>query len=278
MYRASKILNHNAVLAVSSEDRQEYLILGKGVGFGKKVTQSVDAGEHGAVYSLQKTTKRGDAKALVQSISPEFLEIADLVLQEARKEFGEINNDILFPMADHLEFAVKRIRNHEAISNPLTADIRLLFYAEYKVALCIVPILRNRMGVQMNEDEVGYIALHVHTAIEKEEVSQAMLMAEAVRMCVSFVEEETGKKMDVMSLSYNRLMNHIRYMIARASAGEELKVNMNDYIKIKFPEAFQLSEVICRRIEKELKCSLRDVEIGYLAMHIERVRDAEQEL
>lgn len=275
MYRVSKILNHNAVMAVSEEDNQEHLIMGKGIGFGKKITQSFQAGEDETVYSLQETTKRGNAKTLAQSISPEFLEIADLVLNEAEKEFGEIDHNILFPMADHIEYAVKRILNHETLSNPLTADIRLLFYAEYKVALCIVPVLKNRMGIDMDEDEVGYIALHVHTAIGKEEVSQAMLMAEAVRMCVSYVEEETGKKIDVMSLSYNRLMNHIRYMIARVAAGEELKVSMNDYMAVKFPEAFKLSETICHRIETELNCSLKNVEIGYLAMHIERVRNAE---
>ena len=33
----------------------------------------------------------------------------------------------------------------------------------------------------MDEHEVGYIALHVHTAIEKEKLSQAMQIAQAVK-------------------------------------------------------------------------------------------------
>lgn len=40
-------------------------------------------------------------------------------------------------MADHLDFAVRRIQNGEQISNPLTDDIRVMFYKEYKVASCI---------------------------------------------------------------------------------------------------------------------------------------------
>lgn len=43
---------------------------------------------------------------------------------------------------------------------------------------------------------------------------QAMQIAQAVRECVSLVEQQTHKRMDVMSLAYNRLMNHVRYMVA----------------------------------------------------------------
>ena len=55
-----------------------------------------------------------------------------------------------------------------------------------------------------------------------------MQMARSVRECISMVEEATGKPIDIASLSYNRLMNHIRYMVARALSGEKLKVNMDD--------------------------------------------------
>ena len=35
------------------------------------------------------------------------------------------------------------------------------------------------------------------------------------------VEEETGKSIDVMSLGYNRLMNHVRYMVAQSHSWGE---------------------------------------------------------
>lgn len=209
MYRISKVLNHNTVIAVSVEDNQEYLIMGKGIGFGKKVTERIEIQGAASVYSLKETTKRGNARELAASIGPEYLEIANIVLQEAEKVFETIDRNILFPMADHIEYAVNRIRNQEAISNPLTDDIRLLFHTEYRVASCIVPILKNRMGIDMDEDEVGYVALHVHTAIVKEELSQAMQMAQAVRDCVSYVEKVLGRKLNIMSLSYNLSLIHI---------------------------------------------------------------------
>ena len=39
MYRVSKVLNNNGVIAIDMDENKEYVILGKGVGFGKKVSQ-----------------------------------------------------------------------------------------------------------------------------------------------------------------------------------------------------------------------------------------------
>lgn len=201
------------------------------------------------------------------------------MLNEAEKVFGKIDRMVLFPLADHIAFAVKRIQNHEQISNPLTEDIRVLFHMEFngwrKVSR---PLLKKQFQIDIEDDEIGYVALHIHSAIEDEKVSQAMQMARSVRECISMVEEAIGKPIDIASLSYNRLMNHIRYMVARALSGEKLKVNMNDYMEVKFPESFGMAQVICDRVGTSLGVKLEEVETGYLAMHIERVANDEREI
>lgn len=271
MFRVKKVLNHNTVIAIGMEDNREYLLIGKGIGFGRKISERVEAPEGTTVYSLQEHTERGSAMELVKGIDPVFLEIAEQVLKEGEHVFGKIDWSILFPMADHIAFAVKRIQNGEQISNPLTGDIRALFHMEYKTAECIRPILRERLQVEIDEHEVGYIALHIHSAIEDENVALSMQIARTVRECIQMVEKETGQTIDVMSLSYNRLMNHVRYMVARAIKGEKLKLNMNDYMSMKFPDAYRLAAEVCKHVEGYLKQPLDESEVGYLAMHIERV-------
>lgn len=271
MYRVEKVLNHNAVIAVLAGSSNEYLILGKGIGFGKKVAQRIETGPEDTVYSLQKDTERGAAGDMAKTIPPVFLEVADQVLREAERVFDKVDRSILFPLADHIEFAVKRMKHQEQISNPLTDDIRVLFHMEYKVAQCIEPILMEKLQVRIEPDEIGYVALHIHSAIENEKVSQAMMTAQAVRECISMVENEVGRRIDPMSLSYNRLMNHVRYMIARIMREEKLKLNMNDYMMLKFPKSYEIAVKVCSQIGQTLHRELEDVEIGYLAMHIERV-------
>ena len=36
MYRVSKVLNNNGVIAINMEENIEYVLLGKGIGFGRK--------------------------------------------------------------------------------------------------------------------------------------------------------------------------------------------------------------------------------------------------
>ena len=50
------------------------------------------------------------------------------------------------------------------------------------------------------------------------------------------------------------MMNHVKFMVARALNKESLKVR-----------------IVCDHLSKALRVQLEEIEIGYLAMHIERV-------
>ncbi|NYC53252.1 PRD domain-containing protein [Clostridium beijerinckii] len=277
MFRVIKALNHNGVLAINMDNYKEYILLGKGIDFGKKVNERIEAPENAHIYLLQQETERGLTKEIINNIEPQILEIANNIILEAEKKFHEVDENILCPLADHIAFAVTRIKNNEQISNPLTQDIKALFPEEYEVACKGKDIIKEIEGIEINEDEIGYIALHIHSSLGNEKVSQAMEIAILVRSCITSIEESTGKKIDIESLSYNRLMNHIKYMAARMLKGETIKLDMNDYISERFPKSFEIAEDICMKLGKELKKEIKAVEIGYLAMHIERVFSDELE-
>ncbi len=271
MYRVRKVLNHNAVIVLEPDEKREYLILGKGVGFGRKIAERIEAGPEDTVYSLQQTSERGSAREIARSVNPECLEIAGAVLNEAARVFGNIDRRILFPMADHLDFAVRRLRNGEEIRNPLNQDIQIMFHSEYKVALSAVPMLRRAFQIEISEDEIGFLALHVHTAIEDEKVSEALQTAQLVRFCISMIEQETGQHIEVMSLRYNRMMNHIRYMVTRILTEEPLHMNLNDYMRHTYPSSYTIAAKVCDELGRMMKRPVQEAETGYLAMHIERV-------
>ncbi|MCR4629516.1 MAG: PRD domain-containing protein [Clostridium sp.] len=271
MFRIRKVLNHNSVIALNSDDQQMYLILGKGIGFNRKPTERIETRPEDTMYSLKETSERGEAMAIVKDVAPECLEVADSILNAAEKEFGRIDRSILFPMADHIAFAVQRMKKKEEIRNPLNADIQLLFHTEYKVAQCASALIHEAFHVDISNDEIGYIALHVHTAIEDEKVSEALKTAELVRFCISLIEQETGRHIEVMSLGYNRMMNHIRFMVRRILTDEPLNLNLNQYMKEHYPLSYEIAQRICDELGRGMKRSYHEAEIGYLAMHIERV-------
>jgi transcriptional antiterminator len=277
MFRVIKALNHNGVLAISMDNHKEYILLGKGIGFGKKVNERMEAPENAHIYLLQQETDRGSTKDIINNMEPEILEISNAIIMEAEKKFKKVDENILCPLADHIAFAIKRIKNNEQISNPLTPDIKALFPEEYEIACKGKDIIKEVEGIEINEDEIGYIALHIHSSLGNEKVSQAMETAMLVRDCITSIEQSIGKTIDIESLSYNRLMSHIKYMAARTLKGETIKLDMNDYIKERFQKSFEIAENICKKLGRELNKEIKEVEIGYLAMHIERVFSDELE-
>ena len=70
MYRVTKALDHNAVLAIMDKSSREYLLLGKGIGFGRKVSEYIEpTEEHGRIYSLSSDSERGSARELLREMS-----------------------------------------------------------------------------------------------------------------------------------------------------------------------------------------------------------------
>ena len=90
--------------------------------------------------------------------------------------------------------------------------------------------------------------------------------------CATFIEEKIGKHIDVTTMAYNRLMNHIRHMVSRAATGEKLKVDLNQFIEKNYPESFALAGEICKELGKDLNHEFLDNETGYLAIHIEQIK------
>ena len=270
MFRVEKVLNHNVILAIKEEDKQEYLIMGKGIGFGKKTAERFECGEEVSVYSLVDVKNAKDTTSSVKEITPIYLEAANMLLDEAQKCIGKVDRSVLIPLADHIDFAVRRIREQGEISNPLISDIQVLFHTEYKVAKKILPFLEENSDVTMSESELGYIALHIHSAIAEQNVASSIQVAKCVRECINLIEREIDTTIPVTTLSYNRLMNHVRYMVLRAEQGEEIKLSMNEYMELRFKKSYAIATYVCDEMGSILRTKLHENELGYLAMHIQR--------
>ena len=279
MYRVEKVLNHNVILSIYENNKQEYLLVGKGVGFGRKTAQRIEITEDVQVYSLIDVKNAKATTSSVKEIQPIYLEAANMLLDEAEKRIGKVDRSVLIPLADHIDFAVRHIREQGEISNPLISDIQVLFHMEYKVAEKILPFLAEHSEITMSESELGYIALHIHSAIAEQNVVSSMQVARCVRECINLIEQEIHQNIPVTTLSYNRLMNHVRYMVLRAEQGEEIKLSMNDYMQLRFKKSYAIATYVCDEMGKILHTKLHEHELGYLAMHIQRcIEEIEEEI
>lgn len=85
------------------------------------------------------------------------------------------------------------------------------------------------------------------------------------------IEKAFDQKLSSDSLAYTRLMSHLYYMAARTRRGETTNVDFNDFIFANYPKTGEAAAEVCRFMEQELKKPVAKEEIGFLAIHIQRV-------
>lgn len=185
--------------------------------------------------------------------------------------FGKVEHDVLLSLADHIYFAVKRIKEKDFPSNPFNMDIQLMFPDEYSVALKAKDIIEKYTNEEINADEIAFITLHIHSAISVNKVGQSMEVMRVIREFFKKLQADLNIRIDANSLSYIRLMNHIKFLLLRLNNNEELQMDITEFTKEKFPFAYEQARVLCEQLSHVLHKDLPDSELGYLALHLERI-------
>ena len=264
MYRVLKVINNNALLAYDLHAEKEVIFLATGVGFGKKINTVFDD-----VDGAKKFYTNEKIKEVTQNVDPVYLEIADMILHEAELEFNDV--DRMIQLADHIAFAIERMENNIDIVNPFSKDISLLYKDEYKVAVKGAKIIQDKLGVEINDDEISYITLHIHSALGQDNVADSMQTAMVIDDALALLEKLCRVKLNKESSAYARFLIHLKYMFYRIKNNEVLNLDMNEYAYNTFKSSFDIANEVLKEIEEIAKIIIPKVEIGYLAIHIERI-------
>ena len=270
MEKIVKILNHNAVIVHEQDTNSTLLILNTGVGFGKKINEYIEIDGIETVYHIQPMSSKGKTDVLLQNLDPIYIEISSDIMMKAKETFEDIDENKILPLADHIAFAINRMQNKIRITNPFSNEIRLLYPEEWKIAAKSREIIFNKLGHLINDDEIGFITLHLHSTQEMSN-DDAFIMAIIVNESIREIEKEYDIEIDLNSLSYSRLMIHMKYLIARLHEDEVITLDMEDYTKESIPDSYALAVRIIKRIEDSLNREVPVIETGYLAMHIDRI-------
>lgn len=273
MYRVIKVLNNNGVLVYDMKRQEEAILLGSGIGFGKRVNERFERDENTKRYTIvDREEKKRTGRQVLSGMDPEFLELAGKIVELAKGELGELNPNILIPLADHLAVAVERMQTGILLKNPFHGDIRVLYPEEYQIALKSRDMVYETSGCLLCEDEVGYIALHIRAGRVDEKLEESLKLVTLLRMIVTMVEENMELKLDPHSFMFERFMAHLRYLVVRIRDGESIALDMDEYARTQFPQSYKLAQKICARLGEELHMPVPREAVGHLGIHIERLK------
>ena len=116
-------------------------------------------------------------------------------------------------------------------------------------------IIQQLTGYEISEDEVGFITLHIHAGLSDEAVSQTLDATRIVNEGIAMIEQEFDQN----------------YMILRTRKGEGTNADFNEFIFQNYPRTGEAAKRVCDYMSRQLKQPVAKEEIGFLAIHIQRV-------
>lgn len=272
-YKVLRVFNNNAVLVKNLMNNREAVLVGKGIGFGKKQGQLQCIPPE----SIEKSFVTYDAKVkrdymeLVEQLEEDTLSMcADIILM-ARKKLGKLNNRVHIVLADHIGFALERIKAGMEIHNPFLDEIKMLYTEEFEVGLVAQVMIENATGIKIVEDEVGFIALHLNAARQHKDIKESVRNTRIIKELIAIIEDDLGYRIE-KDLTYNRLIHHLRGMIERIEQERTVVNPLLDTLKKELKKSFSIAYKLKDKIEKEYQLKVPEDELGFMALHIERLQ------
>ncbi|MFX0560877.1 PRD domain-containing protein [Tepidibacillus infernus] len=273
-YLVKRTLNNNTVLAVD-EFQKEVVLLGKGIGFNRKKGEWIPYDSSiEKIFVLSSDNNRETMLRIFTETEEEIIHAINDYIQyiEDRLEV-KLTEQFLVSFIDHISFAIKRLKQGIQIQNPFLHEVRSLYPEEYALAQDGVNMLSKLLKMEIPDDEIGFITLHLHSAKTKQSVSKMNQFSSLIGKLIQVIENELEIKIDRDSIDYARLITHLRFAIERTERNQFLDQDhpLTTLLRKEYPICYNLSWQLVKIMQNELKAQIPEAEVSYLTLHIERI-------
>lgn len=274
MPRIKKVLNSSVILADDGNGR-DYIVLQKGIGYGKKQGEWVEAEQESKLFISYEHTELNQLVDLLSSIPADYIEITRFIVQEAEKVLNtKLNEHIYLALTDHIHFAVERFRKKIVVTNRVFWELKTFYAKEYQIGMKGLEYIREKLGINLPEEEAANIAFHIANA-QKEPDSQgdAMRTAKLIGRVQMIVTYTMKCQPDKDSIHFSRFLTHMQYFAERFF-NDQMIDSADDFLYHhlgkEYPKALACAERIRTQLAKEYGKTISNEETAYLAVHINR--------
>lgn len=123
-----------------------------------------------------------------QVIDPMIQKLIDQILLQLKKELNLPlldDQELIMSLALHLKPAINRYKFNMNIRNPMLEDIKAHYPLAFEAGIIAALEIKKTLSVEIDENEVAYIALHIGAAMEREK--EAHFLKKCYIVCASGV-------------------------------------------------------------------------------------------
>jgi len=270
-------LNQNALLV--NNDGNECIVVGKGIGFGKKRGDVVESKQDIKFYKM--VPDQDGIKESIADIDDQSLQMAEKVAIYAERFLNkEFTGNFILSLAGHIQYLEEKYRDHVEIPEPFHYELKYLYPTEYRIAEWAINYLQEEFNMEMPTAEVSFFTLHfVNGLVESGSVKNVVELSDILNETIEIIERETGEVMDRETISFSRFIIHLRYFVIRSlSRTHKRDTNENSDFKKIYDLTFEMyprEKQIIKKIKKQLYADhgieFENYEDFYLLLHLVRI-------
>ena len=151
---------------------------------------STEISEFGVLISARaKLDKEAYVKRDLKAIATEeAYQIAEMLLCELNDYYSiDLREEIfLFNFSVHIKNMIARIKNGIQINNPLTSNLKSSYPFIYELSIFLAEKFMCKTGMELNEDEIAYITLHLGSQLEEKESFRTKVVC--ILICPEFYD------------------------------------------------------------------------------------------
>lgn len=260
-----KNINNNVSLCLDSQGN-EVVAFGKGIGFTKPPYEVPLEKVERTFYDINP-----NYISVIATLEEPVIDISEEIVNYAMRSMGyQCSSNVIFTLADHIQFAIKRNADQMNIQLPLLYEVKRLYPEELKIGQYALKLIKKKMKIDLPEEESISIALHfidVNTRNGEEILKKQKSVIEA---CTSIIEEEMKIQVDKSGFNYSRFATHIYYLLERGEKSEYLVTDNQmifQSVMKEYPQVYQCT----MKVQKVFDFQLNDDELLYLMLHINRL-------
>ena len=251
---------------------REAIVLGKGIGFHKRPGDTLEERCIEKVYYVQDEMQSKFLQML-QNVEPNVMRSAEQILDMADKDGFSMSNQATISLLDHISFAIERQKKRIALPNLLLNETQMLYPKDYALGQRSLKIIADCCGVELPEDEAGYIALHLVSISVDRNAAYGYL--KFVRGALDIVKQTYGISFDQNDLDVGRLTTHLKFLMQRIQQEGPWKDEEEDPLYAQLLTRDPRHQVCLDQLEDFIRqstgCTIGNQEKFYILIHLTKL-------
>ena len=194
-----KVLNNNVVITRNAEDK-EVIAMGRGLGFQMSAGMKLDPEKIEKTFSVDSNGELDTRyQELLQAIPQQILLVTENIIEHAASVLSnQLHPSVRVSLADHIHFAIERCIQGKTVKNAMLWEIKKFYASEYALGVAALAKIKKASGIQLGEDEAGFIALHLVNAQLNDDMHNTIDITSLINDIINLIKYHLSIEMAII--------------------------------------------------------------------------------